>query len=75
MRTMNVGDEIVIPFEPEKMSLSSIRSTASSLGIDMGRKYAVKREDGIIRISRKSKKKSSPSFTTGDGFQRKGVQP
>lgn len=52
IKNLGKGEQISIPYNPDKMTLSSIRVTASNLGVDTGNKYSVNKQDKMIVISR-----------------------
>lgn len=52
IRNLAKGEQISMPYNPDKMTLSSIRVTASNLGVDTGNKYSVNKQDKLVIISR-----------------------
>lgn len=52
IRLLEVNQELKISYDPGKINLSTIRVTASSVGIDLGRKYKVSKQDDVVTIQR-----------------------
>lgn len=52
LRNMSVGEQVIIKYDPKNRTLSSIRVSASTVGIDMGRKYRVSKHDKEVVIER-----------------------
>lgn len=52
IRTLEIGDELIIKNKPIKMQLSAIRVTASTVSTDMGRKYSVNKSGDIVSVKR-----------------------
>lgn len=52
LRNMQIGEQISFVYSPSEMSLSSIRVTASTTGIDFGRRYKVSKKDDKVLIDR-----------------------
>ncbi len=52
VRTLEVGQEICLKYNPEQMNISTMRVSASSLGTDLGRKYKVSKQDDKVIVSR-----------------------
>lgn len=65
LRKMNPGETISFRYNPDEMKLTTIRSTASALGVDTNSKYSVCKIDKEIMISREK---------TSGVSSRKGVQ-
>lgn len=52
LRSMERGEQIRLEYSPKQMSLSTIRVTASAVGIDFGSKYKVSKQGKEILIER-----------------------
>lgn len=52
IRLLEVGEELIIKNKPIKRPLSSIRVTASNVSADLGRKYSVTTNEGIVIVKR-----------------------
>lgn len=52
LRAMEPGEEKTMKYDPKETNLSTLRVTAYSLGVDMGRKYSVSKKDKVVIIQR-----------------------
>lgn len=52
IRNLEIGEEICLDYNPRQMNISTLRVTASTLGVDLGHKYKVSKKEDNVTITR-----------------------